>query len=138
MTPDERREPKILNGSRRRRIAAGAGVTVTDVNQLVDGFFEARKQMKQAFGSMPGMPGGRKRGRARKGKKGKKGRKPGKAAPRPGSPLGLPPGALRGLSGLAEGGGSSKNGAGLPADFDLGDLTDLDLSKLGGPRRSGD
>jgi signal recognition particle subunit SRP54 len=140
MTPAERRDPKILNGSRRRRIAAGSGVTVTDVNQLVDGFFEARKQMKQALGSMPGMPGGRKRGKQGKGKagkKGKKGRKPGSPAPRPGGPLGLPPNALRGLPGLVDGGGragdgrggAGNGGSGLPAD--LGDLSDLDLSKLG-------
>ncbi len=130
MTPAERRDPKILNGSRRRRIAAGAGMTVTDVNQLVDGFFEAKKQMKQAMASMPGMPGGRKRAKgAKAGKKGKKGRKQGRSAPRPAGGLGLPPDALRGLPGLAQGGGSSKNGRGLPADLDLGDLSDLDFSK---------
>jgi signal recognition particle subunit SRP54 len=137
MTPAERRDPKILNGSRRRRIAAGAGVTVTDVNQLVDGFFEARKQMRQALGSMPGLPGGRRRAKSAKGKagkKGKKGRKPVKGGPpRRSGPLGLPPEALRGLPGLTDGAG--KEGPALPADLDLPDLSGLDFSKLGNERR---
>ena len=46
MTPDERRKPDILDGSRRRRIATGSGTTVQDVNQLLNQFKEARKMMK--------------------------------------------------------------------------------------------
>ncbi|TDT33015.1 signal recognition particle protein [Naumannella halotolerans] len=58
MTPAERENPKILNGSRRARIAAGSGTKVSDVNKLVERFFEARKMMTQlASGKMPGMPG---------------------------------------------------------------------------------
>lgn len=58
MTPAERDDPKIIDGSRRRRIAAGSGMQVSDVNNLVDRFFEARKMMQGfAGGSMPGMPG---------------------------------------------------------------------------------
>ena len=59
MTPEERRNPKILNGSRRQRIARGSGRTVADVNGLVERFTEAQKMMKQiaAGGGMPGMPG---------------------------------------------------------------------------------
>lgn len=58
MTPMERENPKMLNGSRRSRIAAGSGVEVSDVNSLVDRFFEARKMMSSlASGKMPGMPG---------------------------------------------------------------------------------
>lgn len=59
MTPAERADVKVLNGSRRSRIAAGAGVQVSDVNQLVNRFIEARKMMEQlATGNMPaGMPG---------------------------------------------------------------------------------
>jgi signal recognition particle subunit SRP54 len=57
MTPAERTDPKIINGSRRLRIARGSGVTVTEVNNLVDRFFEARKMMKQMAGGMPGVPG---------------------------------------------------------------------------------
>src|ERR1700742_1027756 len=45
MTPQERADPKIINASRRLRIANGSGVTVSEVNQLVDRFFEARKMM---------------------------------------------------------------------------------------------
>ena len=62
MTPQERRTPKILNGSRRLRIAKGSGVTVPEVNGLVDRFYEAQKMMKQmaGMGGMPGMrPGAR-------------------------------------------------------------------------------
>lgn len=47
MTPSERIEPDIINGSRRRRIALGSGTTVEDVNQLLRQLFEMRKQMKQ-------------------------------------------------------------------------------------------
>ncbi len=59
MTPAERANPKIIDGSRRARIAKGSGRTVTDVNQLVDRFFEARKVMTQLTrgGGVPGMPG---------------------------------------------------------------------------------
>lgn len=58
MTPGERRDPKILNGSRRARIAKGAGVTVTEVNGLVDRFTQAQKMMRQmGKGGVPGLPG---------------------------------------------------------------------------------
>jgi signal recognition particle subunit SRP54 len=60
MTPAERDNPKIIDGSRRARISKGSGTQVKDVNQLVDRFFEARKMMQQMAkgGGMPGMPGG--------------------------------------------------------------------------------
>ncbi len=58
MTPGERANPKMIDGSRRSRIAKGSGVTVADVNQLVDRFFEARKMMEQmARGGGMGLPG---------------------------------------------------------------------------------
>lgn len=59
MTPAERANPKVIDGSRRARIAKGSGRQVSDVNQLVDRFFEARKMMQQMArgGGMPGMPG---------------------------------------------------------------------------------
>jgi len=59
MTPAERDNPKIIDGSRRLRISQGSGTQVSDVNQLVDRFFEARKMMQQMArgGGMPGMPG---------------------------------------------------------------------------------
>ena len=56
MTPQERREPKILNGSRRVRIAKGSGRTVTEVNNLVDRFDAAAKMMKQMKNGGSGLP----------------------------------------------------------------------------------
>ncbi len=60
MTPHERRDLKVLNGSRRARIALGAGRKVAEVNALVDKFTAAQKMMKQMRngGAMPGMPAG--------------------------------------------------------------------------------
>ena len=57
MTVKERRKPDILNASRRKRIAAGAGVTVQDVNQLMRQFDQMRKMMKQMMGNKRGMQG---------------------------------------------------------------------------------
>jgi len=59
MTPTERTNPKIIDGSRRARIARGAGVEVADVNALVNRFFDARKMMSSlASGKVPaGLPG---------------------------------------------------------------------------------
>ena len=54
MTPDERRHPEKLNASRRKRIAAGSGTTVQDVNQLIRQFDQARQMMKQMTNSMKG------------------------------------------------------------------------------------
>ncbi|MGH3682183.1 MAG: signal recognition particle protein, partial [Natronosporangium sp.] len=62
MTPAERTNPKIINGSRRARIATGSGHTVMDVNQLLNRFADAQKMLKQV-GGMMGMPGaGRRKG----------------------------------------------------------------------------
>ena len=59
MTPIERRDPKVLNGSRRARIALGSGRKVSDVNNLVDRFSAAQKMMKQVRnGGMPQGMGG--------------------------------------------------------------------------------
>ena len=61
MTPFERTHPKQINGSRRARIAKGSGVTVTEVNQLLERFGQAQKMMKSMArgggGGLPGMPG---------------------------------------------------------------------------------
>ncbi|PXV96125.1 signal recognition particle subunit FFH/SRP54 (srp54) [Lachnotalea glycerini] len=54
MTPTERTNPDVLNPARKRRIAVGAGVDISEVNKLVKQFEQARKMMKQ----MPGMMGG--------------------------------------------------------------------------------
>jgi signal recognition particle subunit SRP54 len=108
MTPQERREPKLLDGSRRMRIAKGSGTSVPEVNNLVNRFGEAQKMMKQMAGGMgglpgmpgiPGMPGmGRKAKRAsgRSGKKKGPGRAGGgpsraQAALPPGLPTATPP-----------------------------------------------
>jgi signal recognition particle subunit SRP54 len=51
MTPRERRDPAVLNGSRRRRIAAGAGTDLTEVNRLIKQHAELSKLMKQFSGA---------------------------------------------------------------------------------------
>jgi signal recognition particle subunit SRP54 len=63
MTPGERRQPGILNGSRRRRIARGSGTTVTEVNRMIKQFLEMKKMMQRVsrlgtrrlFGRVPGL-----------------------------------------------------------------------------------
>ncbi|MGH3404002.1 MAG: signal recognition particle protein, partial [Streptosporangiaceae bacterium] len=86
MTVEERRNPKIINGSRRARIAGGSGVTVGEVNNLIIRFQEGQKMMRQMMGGMPGMPGmpGMRRGgsksRSKNKKKGKGGGRPAGAA----------------------------------------------------------
>jgi signal recognition particle subunit SRP54 len=57
MTPTERRDPNVLNASRRRRIATGSGTTLTDVNRLVKQFLEMQKMIKQLSGGrrIPGL-----------------------------------------------------------------------------------
>jgi signal recognition particle subunit SRP54 len=63
MTPAERKNPSIINGSRRARIAKGSGRPVAEVNRLLKQFADMQKFMKQMKGMMPGMmpgmPGGR-------------------------------------------------------------------------------
>ena len=116
MTPGERANPKIIDGSRRARIARGSGTQVSDINGLVDRFFEARKMMMSMAkgGGMPGMPGmpgvgGGKRAKAKQQPKKGKGKRvsgnPAKraaeqkaaaqkaAAPGGGNPFGVPAGA---------------------------------------------
>ncbi|HEX7995615.1 MAG TPA: signal recognition particle protein [Streptosporangiaceae bacterium] len=122
MTPQERKNPKILNGSRRLRIANGSGVTVGEVNSLVIRFLEGQKMMRQMMGGgMPGMPGmpGMRRGQKSKGKKkGKGGGRPAGASRPGGVPAGRP-GALGG-------------GLGGPGGIYLGNL-----GALGGAGGSG-
>jgi len=132
MTLAERRNPKILNGSRRARIARGSGTQVSDVNGLVERFGEARKVMRQ-LGSgmgMPGMPGaGSRTSATRSRKKGKKGRKPVRSgrpgATRPTASAGsaaaaatsAPAGHLPG--GAPAAGPDRLSGVELPAGFEL-------------------
>jgi signal recognition particle subunit SRP54 len=102
MTAEERRNPKIINGSRRARIANGSGVAVGEVSQLVTNFFEGQKQMKAMFSggipgmpAMPGMPGAARRTSKSARKKTKK------KGPRSGDP--------RRAAELARGGGAGQD-----------------------------
>ena len=64
MTPDERRRPEIIKGSRRQRIAAGSGSTLVEVNRLLKQFGEMRKmmrspkRMKKMMGGLGALGGG--------------------------------------------------------------------------------
>lgn len=69
MTKEEREKPSVLNGSRRARVASGAGVSVTQINQMMKKYNETRKMMKQMMAQQEQMMG------TRKGKKGKKKRR---------------------------------------------------------------
>jgi signal recognition particle subunit SRP54 len=61
MTPSERRNHAIINGSRRKRIAKGSGTTVEEVNRMLKQFIEMRK----VFKAIGGMTGGGRKGRQR-------------------------------------------------------------------------
>jgi signal recognition particle subunit SRP54 len=124
MTPAERENPKMINGSRRLRIANGSGVKVNEVNQLVDRFFEARKMMGQLGGM--GIPGMRKPKSATKSSKNKRkaaqaarGKKGGRGPTPPRTPAGFDPAAFA-------------PGA-LPSGLNLDELPDL--SKLNFPKQ---
>lgn len=137
MTPLERNNPKILNASRRRRIANGSGVTVTEVNQLIERFFEAKKMMGQIANQM-GLGGGRsatkKKPKGRKGKNGK--RRPPKQSRGGGMPnMGGMPGMGGGMPSMAElqkmqeqlGGGGMPP---MPKGLEGVDLNNLDFSQV--------
>ncbi|MEV0152168.1 signal recognition particle protein [Micromonospora sp. NPDC050686] len=133
MTPAERTNPKIINGSRRARIAGGSGVTVMDVNQLLNRFADAQKMMKQ-MGGMMGLPGG---GRRKATKSPKNKRKGTKGGNRPRAGAGMPGGFPGGMPQLPPGmdPGDLAGGQGLPPGFKL---PKIDFNKLGkgdkGPR----
>jgi len=139
MTPDERKNPKIINGSRRLRIANGSGVAVGEVSQLVTNFFEAQKQMKMALsGGMPGMPpipgmmGGGKRAAARaKAQKNAKGKR------RSGDPrkTGLAPLPAADSESGPGGGGNGGNGtaAAQAGPQSMEELAELLQQSGGGP-----
>ena len=129
MTPAERADPKIINGSRRLRIANGSGVAVREVNDLVNRFYDARKMMQQMAGKF-GFGSGGGGSKSRKGKKGKKGgRGPTQPKVRGGFPSGmpmLPPGAM------------PQGGNGAPDLSQLGGLNDVpgfDPSKFKLPKQ---
>ena len=136
MTPAERKRSKIIDGSRRARIAKGAGVQVSEVNNLLTRFVDAQKMMKQMSkgGGVPGMPNlpgmgkpSAKRAKVKGGSKQKKGRS-GNPAKRAAQATAPPP-----VSGGAPGSGLSGGGGfqapameELPDEFQklLGDSKD--------------
>jgi signal recognition particle subunit SRP54 len=131
MTPGERADPKIINASRRQRIAKGSGSTVSQVNALVDRFFEARKMMSSMAGKF-GFPGTRPSNRkAAKGRKGKRSTGRGPTPPKmKGMPGGFPgmgalPPGMGGMPGMGAAPGAAPGGFGLdqlPPGFDPSQL----------------
>lgn len=136
MTPAERNDPKIINGSRRARIAKGSGTTVQAVNQLLDRFKQAQQMMKQMGrgmaggpGGMPGMPGGpgmgfgkKSRGRQQAPSGGKKKKAKSKNPAKAARELAEAQKKAKESQGSAFGAGAGARGK--------GDLSDLDLSQL--------
>ncbi len=128
MTPAERRNPKVLNGSRRLRIARGSGMTVTDVNQLVQRFDQAAKMMKTvARGGVPQIPGmgaigGRPGASSKRGNKQKKGggSRSGNPAKRAAENAGLAAASAPSGSGFGLGGGAPQ-----PTEQDLAEIQKL-------------
>ncbi|MGB8381305.1 MAG: signal recognition particle protein [Dermatophilaceae bacterium] len=136
MTPFERTHPKLINGSRRSRIARGSGVTVGEVNQLLERFGQAQKMMKSlargggGLPGMPGRPGGRKAKAVAQRRKSKSGNPAKRAAEEraasdrsgqarhsaAGSAFGLPGGSAG--PGAATGGAADIDPASLPKGFE--------------------
>jgi signal recognition particle subunit SRP54 len=128
MTPQERRRPSLLNGSRKLRVAKGSGVQVQDVNQLIERFTEAQKMMRQLRrgGGMPGMPGMPGLGGGKK-SKGRTAPPPRKGKAKSGNPAKRAQqereAAQRGTAGPASApGGAFGLGAGAPDPAELADL----------------
>jgi signal recognition particle subunit SRP54 len=135
MTKAERQNHKILNGSRRLRIARGSGVTVTEVNQLIQRFEQAAKMMRTvARGGMPQIPGmgpipGQHGGSKNRQTAKKKGSKSGNPAKRAAENAALaagqkPGGALTAGSGTGFGLGGG-GGKGTPSEEELASLQKL-------------
>lgn len=134
MTPIERRNPKVLNGSRRLRIARGSGMTVTDVNGLVNRFEQAAKMMKTvARGGTPNIPGmgpipgsrpgaSSKRGKQQKAKGSRSGNPAKRAAENAGIAASTPAPPTGSGFGLGAGAGAPK---GAPSEADLAQLQKL-------------
>ena len=129
MTPFERTHAKQINGSRRARIAKGSGVTVTEVNQLLERFGQAQKMMKSlarggggGIPGMPAMPGGGKRGRQQQPQRKKS--KSGNPAKRAAEERALAEKASELRTAAAQGafGAPGKDAADALADFDPANL----------------
>ena len=150
MTPQERETPKILNASRRKRIANGSGVSVSEVNQLIERFNDAKKMMNKMAGQF-GMGSKRsatkKKPKGRKNKKGKRKKKGGRGSGGPQAPQGMPgmPGGMPSMEDMQKmqqqlGGGSGGFGgfgggkgfpgmSKLPKGMENIDLDNLDFGK---------
>jgi signal recognition particle subunit SRP54 len=133
MTKAERQNHKILNGSRRLRIARGSGVTVTEVNQLIQRFEQAAKMMRTVarggmpqipgMGPIPGQHGGANRNRQNAKKKGSKSGNPAKrAAENAAIAAGQKPGGAIAGNGTGFGLGAAK---GAPSEEELASLQKL-------------
>ncbi|GAA2013148.1 signal recognition particle protein [Microbacterium ulmi] len=133
MTPAERRNTKLLNGSRRLRIARGSGMTVTDVNQLVQRFDQAAKMMKTvARGGVPNIPGmgpigGKPGASSKRGKqpKSRAGSRSGNPAKRAAENSGIAAQAASQPTGSGFGLGGLGAGKGAPSAEDLAELQKL-------------
>ena len=144
MTPAERENPKILNASRRKRIANGSGVKVSDINQLIERFEQAKKMMTKMAGQF-GMGGGsrsatKKKPKGRKGKNGKRKKGKGGGRQRSGAPGGMPgmPGGMPSMEELHKmqnqmGGGGMPGMPGgmpgMPKGMENIDLNNLDFGQ---------
>ncbi|MGB5951396.1 MAG: signal recognition particle protein, partial [Ornithinimicrobium sp.] len=132
MTPAERDHPKILNGSRRARIAKGSGVSVSEVNQLIERFGQAQKMMRQMRkgGNVPGMPGmppmpgahGKGKGKQQQRKKSKSGNPAKRAAEEKAA-------AAKAESARGNAMGSAFGGGAMGGDTGEQDLSSLELPK---------
>jgi signal recognition particle subunit SRP54 len=126
MTLQERRMPKLLNGSRRLRIAKGSGTSVTEVNGLVNRFEQASKMMKTvAKGGVPNVPGMGPIPGARFGKpkvQAKKGSKSGNPAKRAAENAALAAGAASKPAGSAFGNAAGPGGKAAPSEEELATL----------------
>jgi signal recognition particle subunit SRP54 len=143
MTPGERENPKIINGSRRARIAKGSGVRTTDVNQLLERFTNAQKMMRQmsrgggapgmpGMGGFPGMGGGKKsKGRSQaparkaKGKSGNPAKRAAQERAAADRAAGAGPAAPAAEPGSAFGARGGQGASGAPQSPDEVDLPDL-------------
>ena len=136
MTPFERTHPKLINGSRRSRIARGSGVTVGEVNQLLERFGQAQKMMKSlargggGLPGMPGRPGGRKakavpqRRKSKSGNPAKRAAEERAASDRAGQARQSAAGSAFGLK------GSGPGGAGLASTAGDGTSPEIDPASL--------
>ena len=141
MTPFERTHPKQINGSRRARVAKGSGVTVTEVNQLLERFGQAQKMMKSlarggggGLPGMPGVPGKGKRGKQQPQRRKSKSGNPAKRAAEERAAAEQAVKARQTAAGKAFGAGLPTGSGDPTADFDPSNLPKGFEKFLGGGR----